>query len=168
MRIDLERGARQAPAVDQRGVVERLAEDLGVLVRYRQAGEHGEVGHIAGAEVQRARIEKIRADEFGKPFFICERFEGAPPGEYFGLWTKCPGAMRDLAQALGRLHAIAPADLGLDADGADASALLTARIDTYWKSWRDNSTRGSPLIDYAFAWSREQSLKPYSAPGAKT
>lgn len=117
-----------------------------------------------GVTAPRPLVVELEDSAFGKPFFICERFPGSPPGEYFGLWTKCPGAMRDLAQALGRLHSIAPADLGFDAAEADASALLTARIGTYWKSWRDNSTRGSPLIDYAFAWSREKSLAPYSAP----
>ena len=117
-----------------------------------------------GVTAPRPLVTELNDNEFGKPFFICERFEGSPPGEYFGLWTKCPGAMRDLAQALGRLHSMPPADLGLDAAGTDAAALLTARVDFYWKSWRDNSTRGSPLIDFAFAWSRERSLAPYTAP----
>ena len=99
--------------------------------------------------------------EFGRAFFICERFKGAPPGEYFGLWIKCPNAMRDLARALGRLHAIPPAELGFDPAGADPGALFSERLEFYWKSWRSNATRGSALVDYAFAWAREKAREPY-------
>lgn len=117
-----------------------------------------------GVTAPRPLVVELEETAFGRPFFISERFEGAPPGEYFGLWTKCPGAMRDLARALGRLHSIPPAELGFEQAGADAGRLLTERVDTYWNSWRRNSTRGSPLVDYAFAWSREKSLAPYEAP----
>lgn len=99
--------------------------------------------------------------EFGRAFFLCERFKGQPPGEYFGMWIKCPNAMRDLARALGKLHSIPPQELGFDPTGSDPGALFSERLEFYWKSWRANSTRGSGLIDYAFAWAREKARAPY-------
>ena len=53
VRIDLHVGAGQARAVDQRRVIQRVGEERRAAARER--GEHGEVGHVAGAEVERAR-----------------------------------------------------------------------------------------------------------------
>lgn len=125
--------------------------------------EVGPLARLAGLGVVAPRplVVEPEESEFGRAFFICERFEGAPPGEYFGLWTKCPNAMRDLARALGRLHSIPPQELGFDPTGADPAALFRDRLEYYWNSWRSNATRGSALVDYAFAWAREKARKPY-------
>jgi hypothetical protein len=63
---DLLVGAGQACAVDQAGVVERLAEQ-------RRAGQaerrhHGQIGHVAGAEAQNARARNVRCGPGGQPF----------------------------------------------------------------------------------------------------
>lgn len=125
-----------------------------------------EVGPLArlaelGVTAPKPLVFEPEETEFGRSFFICERFKGSPPGEYFGMWIKCPNAMRDLAKALGKLHSIPPSELGFDPAGADPGALFSERLESYWKSWRANSTRGSGLIDYAFAWAREKAREPY-------
>jgi aminoglycoside phosphotransferase (APT) family kinase protein len=121
--------------------------------------------HLAemGLPVPKPLLFEPEETELGAPFFLCERFAGVPPGDYFGLWTKCPGAMRDLASALGRLHSIPPKELGFDVGGDDPGALLRERLQFYWKSWQANATRGSALIDFAFAWAEEKAHIPFDA-----
>ncbi|MNT26503.1 hypothetical protein D3C72_1620790 [compost metagenome] len=60
MRVALHVGAREPRPIDQRGMVERLAEQRGA--RGAQRGQHRHVGHVAGAEIQRARMRDMRGE----------------------------------------------------------------------------------------------------------
>ena len=95
--------------------------------------------------------------EIGPPFMLVERLKGTAPGSYFGLKTPCPGAFRDLARMLASLHRTPPADLGF----ADVPATngLESLIDQYELKWRTNATKPSPLVDYAYAWARNEARR---------
>jgi aminoglycoside phosphotransferase (APT) family kinase protein len=93
--------------------------------------------------------------ELGPPFILVEKLEGKPPGSYFGMQGTCPGAFRDMARTLARLHRIAPAQLGLTPPPATQDCMATL-IDQYRRKWRDNATLASPLVDYAYAWARQE------------
>ena len=100
--------------------------------------------------------------EVGPPFMIVDRLKGSAPGTYFGLQKPCPGAFRDMARVLAVLHRMAPAELGFPAN-TDWGNALEALVDRYERKWRDNATRASPLIDYAYAWARREARRE---PGA--
>jgi aminoglycoside phosphotransferase (APT) family kinase protein len=100
--------------------------------------------------------------EVGPPFMIVDRLKGSAPGTYFGLQKPCPGAFRDMARVLAVLHRMAPAELGFTAN-ADSGNALEALVDRYERKWRDNATRASPIIDYAYAWARREARRE---PGA--
>jgi len=100
--------------------------------------------------------------EVGPPFMIVDRLKGSAPGSYFGLQKPCPGAFRDMARVLAVLHRMAPADLGFPASSAPGNT-LEALVDRYERKWRDNATRASPLIDYAYAWARQQARRERGA-----
>jgi len=101
--------------------------------------------------------------EVGPPFIIVERLTGSAPGTYFGLQKPCPGAFRDMARVLAALHRMPPVELGFAAE-ATAANNLEALIDRYERKWRDNATRASPLIDYAYAWARREARREPAAP----
>lgn len=89
--------------------------------------------------------------ELGPPFMFMKKFPGKPPGSYFGLATPCPDAFRDLARMLARLHQLDPDALGLPAAAGSRDALHELLM-SHRQKWRTNTTVGSPLIDYAYAW----------------
>jgi aminoglycoside phosphotransferase (APT) family kinase protein len=112
-----------------------------------------------GLAVPRPLLLEAQESEVGPPFLLVERLRGAPPGSYlFGIRTPCPGAFLELAAMLAQLHRVAPAELGLAPPATDADALLQL-IGTYQKKWRDNATRASPLIDYAYSWALDECAK---------
>ena len=98
--------------------------------------------------------------EFGKPFFLTPLLPGAPPGDFFGLTVRCPNAIAQLAGMLGKLHSLEPGSLGGEV-ATEATDLLRQRIEDYWQIWRANTTRGSALVDYAYAWARRQAGAPH-------
>ena len=102
--------------------------------------------------------------EVGPPFMIVERLQGSAPGTYFGLQKPCPGAFRDMARVLAALHCMPPVELGFATDAAVGKNNLEALIDRYERKWRDNATRASPLIDYAYAWARREARREPAAP----
>ena len=59
---------------------------------------------------------------------------------------------------LAQLHGIPPAELGFTAVQSTSDSLLSL-IETYQKKWRENATRASPLIDYAYAWAKIECAK---------
>jgi aminoglycoside phosphotransferase (APT) family kinase protein len=89
--------------------------------------------------------------ELGPPFMLVSRLSGSPPGSYFGLKSPCPGAFRDMARMLAKLHSMTPDELGFTVGDAPQESLMQL-IEQYQKKWRDNATQASPLIDYAYAW----------------
>jgi hypothetical protein len=58
MGIALDIGTRQTRAVDQRGMVERFAEQRRTSRAERR--QHRQVRHVAGAEIQRLRLWDVR------------------------------------------------------------------------------------------------------------
>jgi len=96
--------------------------------------------------------------ELGPPFMIVSRLKGSAPGTYFGLQSACPGAFRDMARMLAALHRLPPAELGFTGSPTPANS-LEALIDQYERKWRDNATRASPLIDFAYAWARREARR---------
>jgi aminoglycoside phosphotransferase (APT) family kinase protein len=93
--------------------------------------------------------------EVGPPFLLVDRLKGSPPGSYFGLKSQCPGAFRDVARMLAKLHQMKPAELGFSLGGGPQESLINL-IGRYEKKWRDNATKPSPLIDYAYSWARRE------------
>jgi aminoglycoside phosphotransferase (APT) family kinase protein len=66
-----------------------------------------------------------------------------------------------LANVLAQLHRAVPSELGLapPAVAMPGDDSLLRLIETYQKKWRDNATRASPLIDYAYSWARAECAK---------
>lgn len=95
------------------------------------------------------------ASELGPPFMFVNRLTGRPPGTYFGMQTTCPGAFRDLARFLAETHQLAPESLGYAAPAAPRDN-LRALLDQYRSKWRENATRSSPVVDYAYAWAERE------------
>ncbi len=93
--------------------------------------------------------------ELGPPFMFVNRLSGKPPGSYFGMTTTCPGAFRELAAFLARLHQVEPQTLGFAPKPAGTDNLLTL-LAQYRSKWRDNATRSSPVVDFAYAWAERQ------------
>jgi aminoglycoside phosphotransferase (APT) family kinase protein len=115
-----------------------------------------------GLAVPRPLLLEAGETELGPPFLLVERLPGGPPGSYFGMRTPCPGAFRELALMLAQLHRIPPAELGFSAVQSTSDSLLLL-IETYQRKWRENATRASPLIDYAYAWAKTECAKDPSA-----
>jgi aminoglycoside phosphotransferase (APT) family kinase protein len=111
-----------------------------------------------GLPVPRPWHLEASESEVGPPFMIVGRLQGSAPGTYFGLQKPCPGAFRDMARMLAVLHRVPPAELGFTDPAAPANS-LEALIDRYERKWRDNATRSSPLIDYAYAWARQEARR---------
>ncbi len=113
-----------------------------------------------GLPVPRPLLLEAQECELGPPFLFVERLTGGPPGSYlFGVRTPCPGAFGDLVRMLAQLHRIAPAELELAPPPSGAGDSLLRLIVAYEKKWRDNATRASPVIDYAYAWARAECAK---------
>ena len=117
----------------------------------------------AGLPVPRPWHLERAESEVGPPFMIVARLPGAAPGTYFGLQKPCPGAFRDMARMLAVLHRMPAAELGF-ASRAGADGSLEALVDRYERKWRDNATRASPLIDYAYAWARREARRDPATP----
>ena len=96
--------------------------------------------------------------ELGPPFMFMERLAASAPRTYFGIQQTCPGAFVDLARALGQLHRVDAADLGMRVE-ENAEDNMLRLIDTYQAKWRNDATRPSPLVDFAFAWARLECVK---------
>ena len=99
--------------------------------------------------------------ELGGPFYLMEKLNGAPIGDFYGPSQSCPGTVVEIARQFAKLHSLPPATVGFEDVDADPRALVRNRIEEYWDIWRENTTRGSALVDYAFAWAREVIAKPY-------
>jgi aminoglycoside phosphotransferase (APT) family kinase protein len=104
-----------------------------------------------GLPVPRPFHLENESSELGPPFMLVERLRGRAPGTYFGISTPCPAAFRDLAAMLAKLHRVEPATLGMEraSDGTDSMRQL---IGQYQAKWRENATRASPVVDYAYGW----------------
>ncbi|MET0984244.1 MAG: phosphotransferase family protein, partial [Steroidobacteraceae bacterium] len=98
---------------------------------------------------------EAQESDLGPPFILVERLRGSAPGSYFGLQSPCPGAFRDLARMLAKLHRVDPAELGFKV-GPNPECSLEQLIGQYEKKWRDNAVKPSPLIDYAYSWARRE------------
>jgi aminoglycoside phosphotransferase (APT) family kinase protein len=107
-----------------------------------------------GLPVPRPIHLEPESSELGPPFMWVSRLAGKPPGSYFGIAVACPGAFRDLAAMLAKLHCTEPATLGMGvAGGGDPLQALFGRYQT---KWRDNVTCASPVVDFAFAWAMSE------------
>ena len=62
MRITAEAGSAEAPAIEQRGMIELVFEDVIVVVK--QGGQYADIGHEAAAEQQRATAAGERCQLF--------------------------------------------------------------------------------------------------------
>jgi aminoglycoside phosphotransferase (APT) family kinase protein len=103
------------------------------------------------------------ASELGPPFILVNRLSGKPPGSYFSQAVNCPTAFRQLAAMLGRLHRLDPVSLGFEPAEPGKDYLLSL-IHLYQGKWRENATRPSPVVDYAYGWAiRECARAPGSA-----
>ena len=115
-----------------------------------------------GLPVPRPLHLETAESEIGPPFMLVDRLNGASPGTYFGLQKSCPGAFRDLARSLAVLHRLPPADLGFKT-AADPDRCLDHIVDQYETKWRANATKPSPLVDFAYAWARQQAQRDRGA-----
>lgn len=104
-----------------------------------------------GLPVPRPLHLETQPSELGPSFIFVDRLRGKPPGSYFGMTTPCPGAFRELAAMLAKLHQVPPESLGFRVAAAGSDNLKTL-IQQYQQKWRDNATRASPVVDYAYAW----------------
>jgi aminoglycoside phosphotransferase (APT) family kinase protein len=104
--------------------------------------------------VPKPMLLEENASILGQPFMLMDKARGTPPGSYFGLTEKCPGAFEDLARLLAKLHSVNPAELGFTV-GDDPENSLIRLIHGYKEKWRNNTLKPSPLIDYAFSWAEQ-------------
>jgi aminoglycoside phosphotransferase (APT) family kinase protein len=117
-----------------------------------------------GLPVPRPMHLEAAVSELGPPFIFVDRLSGKPPGSYFSQTVNCPGSFRQLAEMLGRLHRVDPTTLGFAAAESGKDYLLSL-IHQYRQKWRDNTTRASPVVDYAYLWAERECAR---APGAAT
>ncbi|WP_081042403.1 MULTISPECIES: phosphotransferase family protein [Pseudomonas] len=99
--------------------------------------------------------------ELGGPFYLMDKLNGSPIGDFYGPSRSCPGTAAEIARQFAKLHSLPPTMVGFEDVDADPRVLVRNRIEEYWDIWRENTTRGSALVDYAFAWAREVIAKPY-------
>ena len=111
-----------------------------------------------GLPVPKPLLLEANESSLGQPFILMQKLEGSPPGTYFGLREKCPGAFEDLAKTLAHIHQADPDELGFSVGGERQQSLLDL-IDGFEDRWRKNSNKPSPLIDYAHAWARQVCLQ---------
>lgn len=104
-----------------------------------------------GLPVPRPLHLEPETSELGPPFMLVDRLRGRPPGTYFGIGTACRAAFLELARMLARLHRIEPEALGMTRPAAGTDC-MRALIRQYQAKWRENATRASPVVDYAYAW----------------
>lgn len=114
-----------------------------------------------GLPVPRPLHLEEQPSELGPPFMIVNRLHGKPPGTYFSHSVNCPNAFRQLATMLARLHRVDPTTLGFPAAVPGQDYLLDL-IRQYRQKWRDNVTRSSPVIDFAYLWAERACAR---APG---
>jgi aminoglycoside phosphotransferase (APT) family kinase protein len=119
----------------------------------RIVDEHRPLAALAGVglPVPRPLYLEASATALGPPFLLVDRLRGKPPGSYFSIAQHCPGAFRDLAALLARLHQMDPATL-MNTPAAPQGDHMAALLEQYQKKWRDNARQPSPLVDYAYAW----------------
>jgi aminoglycoside phosphotransferase (APT) family kinase protein len=111
-----------------------------------------------GLPVPRPLHLEPESSELGPPFMLVDRLRGRPPGTYFGLVTACPGAFLELAGMLARLHRAEPEALGMARPPAGTDTMHRL-ISQYQAKWRENATRASPVVDYAYAWALRESQR---------
>jgi|GEM_PF-2043120 len=145
---------------------ERLIMRQDFILKYAGQSVRNEVGPLGlldriGLPVPTPLHYQPEETELGGPFFFTHRAAGAPGGTYFGPSMACPGAIADLAVALAKLHTTPPEQAGMAIPDGDPRSLVRALIDRYWDIWRRNTTRGSALIDFAFAHARQLTDLPY-------
>ena len=106
VRVNAHLHAREPCAVDDGRVVEGIGKDFGARgVDGAQTGQHGQVGHIARAQVERAGLNQVRGKEAGQP--VLERVvRGAVPADQ----VRGPAARAIAAHAF--LQRIAHAGIG--------------------------------------------------------
>ena len=107
-----------------------------------------------GLPVPAPLLLETEETSLGQPFMLMEKRAGAPPGTYFGLRDKCPGAFADLANTLACIHQTAPDGLGFTPDG-DPEQSLMRLIGSYQEKWRKYSNKPSPIIDFACCWAKQ-------------
>jgi aminoglycoside phosphotransferase (APT) family kinase protein len=108
-----------------------------------------------GLPVPKPLFLESQPTELGPPFLLVDRLRGKPPGSYFAIAQHCPGAFRDLAGLLARLHQLDPATL-MNATPASQGDHMAALVEQYRNKWRDNARAPSPLVDYAYAWAARE------------
>lgn len=145
---------------------EKLIMRQDFILKYAGQSIRNEVGPLKlldglGLPVPRPLHYESEETDLGGPFFFTDRAPGVPAGTFFGPSLSAPGAITDLASALAKLHTIPPEDAGIAMPDGDPRSLVQAEIDKFWDIWRRNTTRGSALIDYAYARTRQLADLPY-------
>ncbi len=113
--------------------------------------------HAAGVPVPPTPL-LLEADRsvFGKPFMVSERISGAAAGMIFDTEGGNEGPLA-LAEALGRLHSVTLADLGLPA--ATLPELVESARAKIEQMWRDCEPQSSVAVELGHAWISEHAAE---------
>lgn len=90
-------------------------------------------------------------DVLGVKFYVMERVRGhiirdALPDEYADTPATRTELSRVLIETLGRLHAVVPAEVGLEGFGKPAG-YLERQVERWWKQWEFSKTRELPQME---------------------
>ncbi|WP_060929985.1 phosphotransferase family protein [Granulicoccus phenolivorans] len=112
--------------------------------------------HAAGVPVPTPLLLEADRSVFGKPFMVSERISGAAAGMIFDTEGGNEGPLA-LAEALGRLHSVTLADLGLPA--ATLPELVESARAKIEQMWRDCEPQSSVAVELGHAWISEHAAE---------
>jgi aminoglycoside phosphotransferase (APT) family kinase protein len=134
LRRDFPAGPTETSAADEFGILSKLS-NLGLPVARPLEAVH-----------DRAVL--------GQPFLVVERVPGENAADHFDQDPQLARSVcYQLADTLGRLHALDPVELGLTTGDVGGPADQIRTNLEQWKSfWKRNRRTGSPMVEAAFVW----------------
>jgi aminoglycoside phosphotransferase (APT) family kinase protein len=111
--------------------------------------------HAAGLRVPEPLLIEPSGTVLGKPFLVVPAFPGKPPGEHFLILPKSEEAFLQLADQLGRLHALPINDflaMGSIREADYTAAQLRESLATYRTAIEAQDHAPSTLLSAVFEW----------------
>jgi aminoglycoside phosphotransferase (APT) family kinase protein len=125
--------------------------------------------HAEGLIVPEPLLIEPTGKVLGKPFLVVPAFPGKPPGAHFLILPKSDEAFLQLADQLGRLHALPIGDflaMGSIQEANYTEAELRESLATYRAAIEEQDLAPSELLSAAFAWLDENAPRMSCVPRA--
>jgi aminoglycoside phosphotransferase (APT) family kinase protein len=125
--------------------------------------------HAEGLRVPEPLLMEPSGAVLGKPFLVVPAFPGKPPGEHFLILPKSEEAFLQLADQLGRLHALPIGDflaMGSIREADYTAAQLRESLATYRAAIEAQDLAPSELMSTVFKWLDENAPRMSCVPRA--